>query len=119
MGQNFHICLRSGPRGLTPTPSLIVSLTIKYPFFYAFTYYYYHYLFTLGQSQYSLLRQKVEVLEYAVRLDIEGAQLLIKKPEIINNTWKQKRKYEIQWKQRGKVNKQNMKRGMILLWCGY
>ena len=28
MGQNFHICLRSGPRGLT-SPHLTVSLTIK------------------------------------------------------------------------------------------
>ena len=52
----------------------------------------------LVESQYSLLRQKVEVLEYAVRLDIEGAQLSINKLRIINNTWKQKRKYEIQWK---------------------
>ena len=32
MGQNFHICLRSGPTGLTPPP-LTVRLTIKYPFF--------------------------------------------------------------------------------------
>ena len=52
----------------------------------------------LVESQYSLLRQKVEVLEYAVKLDIEGAQLSINKLRIINNTWKQKRKYEIQWK---------------------
>ena len=52
----------------------------------------------LVESQYSLLRQKVEVLEYAVRLNIEGAQLSIKKLGIINNTWNQKRKYEIQWK---------------------
>ena len=52
----------------------------------------------LVESQYSLLRQKVEVLEYAVRLDIEGAQLSINKLRIINNTWKQKRNYEIQWK---------------------
>ena len=28
MGQNFHICLRSGPRGLT-SPHLTVSLTVK------------------------------------------------------------------------------------------
>ena len=33
--QNFHICLRSGPRGLNPPP-LTVSLTVKYPLFYAF-----------------------------------------------------------------------------------
>ena len=32
MGQNFHICLRSGPTGLTPPP-LTVSLTVKYTFF--------------------------------------------------------------------------------------
>ena len=32
MGQNFHICLRSGPRGLTPPP-LTISLTVKYPSF--------------------------------------------------------------------------------------
>ena len=31
VGQNFHICLRSGPRGLTP---LTASLTIKYPGFF-------------------------------------------------------------------------------------
>ena len=30
IGQNFHICLRSGP------PLLTVSLTVKYPFFDAF-----------------------------------------------------------------------------------
>ena len=30
MGQNFHICLRSGPTDLTP---LTVSLSVKYPFF--------------------------------------------------------------------------------------
>ena len=34
MGQNFHICLRSGPRGLTPTLPLTVSLTVKYTFFF-------------------------------------------------------------------------------------
>ena len=33
MGQNFHICLRSGPTGLTPPPPT-VRLTIKYLFFY-------------------------------------------------------------------------------------
>ena len=33
VGHNFHICLLSGPRGLTPPP-LTVSLTVKYPFFY-------------------------------------------------------------------------------------
>ena len=32
MSQNFHICLRSGPRWLNPPP-LTVSLTVKYPFF--------------------------------------------------------------------------------------
>ena len=31
MGQHFKICLRSGPRGLIPPPT--VSLTVKYPFF--------------------------------------------------------------------------------------
>ena len=34
MGQNFHICLRSGPRGLPPP--LMVSLTVKRQFFYDF-----------------------------------------------------------------------------------
>ena len=30
MGQNFYICLRPGPRGLTPSPSLTpASLTVK------------------------------------------------------------------------------------------
>ena len=33
MGQNFHICLRSGPRWLTPNP-LTVSLIAKYPLFF-------------------------------------------------------------------------------------
>ena len=33
LGQNFHICLQSGSRGLTPPPPLAVSLTVKYPFF--------------------------------------------------------------------------------------
>ena len=33
IGQNYYICLRSGPRWLTPPP-LTVSLTVKYPFFY-------------------------------------------------------------------------------------
>ena len=32
MGQNFQICLRSGPTGLPPP--LTVSLTVKYMFFY-------------------------------------------------------------------------------------
>ena len=32
--RNFHICLRSGPRGLTPSHPLLVSLTVKYQFFY-------------------------------------------------------------------------------------
>ena len=34
MGQNFHICLRSGLRLLTPPPPLMVSLTVKYPVFF-------------------------------------------------------------------------------------
>ena len=41
MGQNFHICLRSGRRGLRaegpPTPPPVtVNLTVKYPCFYDF-----------------------------------------------------------------------------------
>ena len=32
LGQYFHTCLQSGPRGLTPDPPpLTVSLTVKYP----------------------------------------------------------------------------------------
>ena len=34
MSQNFHICIRSGPTGLTPPPPLTVSLTVKYPLFF-------------------------------------------------------------------------------------
>ena len=38
MDQYFHICLRSGPRGLTPPiPPLTVSLTVKRPFFFLTT----------------------------------------------------------------------------------
>ena len=37
LDQNFHICLRSGPRGLTPPPPLTVSLTVKRPFFFLTT----------------------------------------------------------------------------------
>ena len=33
LDQYFHICLRSGPRGLPPPP-LTVSLTVKRPFFF-------------------------------------------------------------------------------------
>ena len=33
MGQNFHICFRSGLRWLTPLP-FMVSLTVKYPLFF-------------------------------------------------------------------------------------
>ena len=33
VGQNFHICLRSGQMVLTPLP-LTVSLTVKYPLFF-------------------------------------------------------------------------------------
>ena len=33
MGQNFHICLQSGRRVLTPPPILTVIQTVKYPFF--------------------------------------------------------------------------------------
>ena len=35
VGQNFHICLWSGQRGLPPSPPLLtVSLTVKYPVFF-------------------------------------------------------------------------------------
>ena len=34
MGQIFHICLRSGPRWLTPLSPLRASLTVKYPLFF-------------------------------------------------------------------------------------
>ena len=34
MGQNFHICLRSGLWWLTPSPPLTVSLSVKYPGFF-------------------------------------------------------------------------------------
>ena len=38
MGQNFHICLRSGRKGLSPStpppPPVTVNLTIKYPCFF-------------------------------------------------------------------------------------
>ena len=34
MGQNYHFCLRSGQRELTPLPPLTISLTVKYPGFF-------------------------------------------------------------------------------------
>ena len=34
LGQNFHIFLRSGLRGLTPPPLLTVLLTVRYPCFF-------------------------------------------------------------------------------------
>ena len=44
--QNFHICLRSGPRGLKSPPPLTVSLTVKIPgFFYDLPYNWNEFLF--------------------------------------------------------------------------
>ena len=49
-GSNFHFCLQSGPRGLTPPPPhLTVSPTVKYPFFDDFPYSQKN---RLGQSSY-------------------------------------------------------------------